>query len=410
MPDKTKSLIEKWIPILKVGTFFDSSGQKHVFTEEKLDLIAQKYAQSEHEAPAVIGHPETNSPAWGWVDKFKRIGEILFFKLSQAAPDFEQWVRDGRYKKRSISLYPDLTPRHVGWLGAQPPAVPGLADAFTSPPGDSLITFDFGEKHFTVKNILSNLRDWLIEKEGIETADRIVSQFDLQFLGQPEPELDQIAPAFNQQKIDNSNMEKTKMHKTLGEKIKAAFTKSVDNIPSEDFEEIMLPGPNSSPASFSQADLDAAKAAGEKEAKEKADAEFAQKNKDILTANLKKEIADFCEAQAEEGKIIPAWTKAGLREFMLSLVEDDTQIEFAEGEEKISRLVWFKNFMSELPKVVDFKEVAERGDTLPDDAGGKLTAFAEQLQKDEGISFYEAFDKVQRQHPALTQEYINTLE
>lgn len=405
-----KTLIDKWIPILKVGTFFDSSGKKHTFDEKKLDLIAQKYADSEHEAPAVIGHPKTNSPAWGWVEGFKRVGTELVFKLSQVAPEFEQWVKDGRYKKRSISLYPDLTPRHIGFLGGQPPAVPGLADAFSTPPDENLITFDFGEKHFVVENIFSRLRDWFIEKEGIETADRIINQFDLKVLTQPEPEPETPLPAFSHQKTDTSAKEKKKMN--LKDTLKAAFSKAVDDTPEDQLPGIVTPptATGKKPVSFSQSDIEAAKAEGEKEAKEKADADFAQEKKDNREKELKTEIANFCEAQAKAGKIIPAWIKAGLQEFMLSLVEDTTEIEFAEGEKKTSRLDWFKNFMAGLPKTVTFSELAKRDGQVSDDPGERLTHFAEQLQKDENITFNEAFEKVQIQHPGLTQEYIATIQ
>ena len=48
--------------------------------------------------------------------------------FKQVAPEFESLVKSGRFKKRSAAFYQDGSLRHVGWLGAVPPAVKGLAD------------------------------------------------------------------------------------------------------------------------------------------------------------------------------------------------------------------------------------------------------------------------------------------
>jgi hypothetical protein len=58
-------------------------------------------------------------------------------RLPPGGPEFAQLLREGRFKKRSVSLFPDLRLRHVGFLGAAAPAVAGLKDvAFSagSPP------------------------------------------------------------------------------------------------------------------------------------------------------------------------------------------------------------------------------------------------------------------------------------
>ena len=118
-----------WIDIFKTGTHTDSKGRTNAFTHDDLDGIVASYSAGEHEAPVVIGHPKDDSPAWGWVEGLRRTGDILQGKLRELAPEFVEWVKEGRYKKRSISLYPDNTLRHVGFLGAMPPAVKGLTDA-----------------------------------------------------------------------------------------------------------------------------------------------------------------------------------------------------------------------------------------------------------------------------------------
>ncbi len=135
-----------WIEIFRTGTHTSSEGITKTWTEADLDKIAASYGDSSHEAPVVIGHPEKNAPAYGWVKAVKRQGNLLLAKLTQVAPEFAELVKAGRYKKRSISLYPDGTLRHIGFLGAQPPAVKGLADiAFNDSNQDAPVSYDFSD-------------------------------------------------------------------------------------------------------------------------------------------------------------------------------------------------------------------------------------------------------------------------
>ena len=117
-----------WIQVFKTGKHIDASGQEKEWRKEDLDQIIYSYNPQGHEAPVVIGHPEENAPAYGWVEALKREGEVLYAKLKNLVPDFVDMVRRGLFKKRSISVYPDLTLRHIGFLGAIPPAIKGLED------------------------------------------------------------------------------------------------------------------------------------------------------------------------------------------------------------------------------------------------------------------------------------------
>jgi hypothetical protein len=142
-PSGTASFLDGWDHVFRVGEHTDSSGVKHVFTEEDLAKIAFNYDPNVHEAPLVIGHPETDAPAFGWIEKVKAVGKDLFVKYKDLAPEFVEWVRRGLYKKKSVKLYPDLTLRHVGYLGATPPAVKGLRNfAFADESGKGSI-FEF---------------------------------------------------------------------------------------------------------------------------------------------------------------------------------------------------------------------------------------------------------------------------
>ncbi len=117
----------QWIELFRAGNY----GEKGAYTEADIDKMVANYDPAKHEAPVVVGHPEHDAPAFGWVESLKRAGSVLLGKLKQVPAQFEDLVREGRFKKRSISLYrtadgPAL--RHVGFLGAMPPEVKGLAD------------------------------------------------------------------------------------------------------------------------------------------------------------------------------------------------------------------------------------------------------------------------------------------
>lgn len=117
-----------WIPVFKTGAHTDTGGNTRTWTERDLDHIVNSYNPRYHEAPVVIGHPKDNAPAWGWVESLKREGNTLYSKLRDIVPEFVDMVKNGLFKKRSISLYPDGSLRHIGFLGAAPPAVKGLPD------------------------------------------------------------------------------------------------------------------------------------------------------------------------------------------------------------------------------------------------------------------------------------------
>ena len=122
-----------WKEVFKVGKHTDANGNEREWSQEDLDIIVEKYnnqlPDDRHEAPVVIGHPVNNSPAYAWVKELKRDGDILLAKFAQIDPQFEKLIKEGKYKKVSIALYPDMMLRHVGFLGAVPPAVKGLKDS-----------------------------------------------------------------------------------------------------------------------------------------------------------------------------------------------------------------------------------------------------------------------------------------
>jgi hypothetical protein len=145
----------KPLHIFKPGNQTAMSGVTLAFSESDLADSARAYDPAKHEAPIVIGHPRHDAPAYGWVKSLSCTNEGLNAEPHQVDADFAELVATGRYKKISASFYlPDAANnpvpgvyylRHVGFLGAQPPAVKGLKQAEFADAEDGVVEFgDWG--------------------------------------------------------------------------------------------------------------------------------------------------------------------------------------------------------------------------------------------------------------------------
>ncbi|MBF0453259.1 MAG: DUF4200 domain-containing protein [Magnetococcales bacterium] len=138
-------------PIFQAGRHQDISGTTVSITKVELDKTASAYQPTRHEAPLVIGHPQDDAPAWGWVSKLSVKNATLQASVQQVDPAFRQIVQAGRYKKVSASFYTPTAAnnpvpgtyylRHVGFLGAQPPAIKGLGDVSFNEAESGVLTF-----------------------------------------------------------------------------------------------------------------------------------------------------------------------------------------------------------------------------------------------------------------------------
>ncbi|MGH9789350.1 MAG: hypothetical protein ACRD4U_11695, partial [Candidatus Acidiferrales bacterium] len=123
------SLEGAWIEIFRAGDY----GERGNWTPDDLDRLAAAYDPRKQSAPVVLGHPADDAPAYGWVKRLRRAGQSLWAQLEKVDPALEALLRAGRFAQRSVALYKQfpLTGgpylRHVGFLGAAPPAVKGLA-------------------------------------------------------------------------------------------------------------------------------------------------------------------------------------------------------------------------------------------------------------------------------------------
>lgn len=161
------------IEIFKTGVHTASQGQILNVTKADLDRIVANFDPNKHDVPVVIGHPKSDHPAWAWVKSLIRIGEKLFYQEKDTVPAFDEMRRLKMFKKRSISLYPGGMLKHVGWLGAQPPAIKGLNDANFAA-ANCCDTFEFSEnEEGIVQEYNEKLESQFAEEDqiGQEIAD-----------------------------------------------------------------------------------------------------------------------------------------------------------------------------------------------------------------------------------------------
>lgn len=146
----------KKIHIFKTGTHTDSNGVSVSFTETDLQNAINAYNPAIHQAPIVVGHPKTDAPAFGWVKSLTADGSNMYAIPEQIQHDFGEQVKQGLYKKVSASFYPPNSPtnpvkgvyylRHLGFLGAEPPAIKGLEPIEFNENDTSIeLTLDFSE-------------------------------------------------------------------------------------------------------------------------------------------------------------------------------------------------------------------------------------------------------------------------
>jgi len=344
---------DDYIPIFRGGKQIASNGKEYD-GDALIERALANFNAAKHEPPVVIGHPKDDTaPSYGWVESLKKQGDLLMAKFKQVQPDFADMVKAGLFKKRSASFYPDGTLRHIGFLGATPPAVKGLPDVAFTEGEDSCFEFSESFAWSSIADVFRNLREWLIEKFDQETADRLV----------PDWKIDDIRSAANSPSEvvqPNNYKEKEVSNMNFKEKLKAFLGTigfDVSKIPDE-----AIPGeaPAATGQQFSEADIEKIRTDAERKGKEAAERNFAEQQKQTRLATIKTEIAAFCESLIKAGKITPATVAFGLPEILFSMAELDNQIEFGEKKEKFTAFDRMKAMLESATPLINFKEVATR--------------------------------------------------
>lgn len=404
--DMSEFFEDQWVEVFRTGSQTDSAGNTKEWTKEDLETIVSKYNdQNDHEAPLVIGHPKDNAPAFGWVEKLKTDGKTLFAKFNQIVPEFLEAVSQGLYKKRSISLYPDLTLRHIGFLGAVPPAVKGLADIKFQEQQEITIEFcmdclvnQINYKFETMASILRNSRESIIEEKGIETADKLIPSWLIDSIGREiEPPMDEDLYQENTNKKGEKVMsiELQKQIDDLTVKFNEAVKKNSD-----------LETENKDLALKIQ---DLTSKLPKEPPKMTAFEEEQQKEINALKAEIENQkkinrigsYKEFITNLHTQGKVVTE-SQSVLIDLMEAL-HTVGEFNFAEGKSDV--LAKFKEFLTKQPKIVNFEEIdTETQRKLSQEtASNKLNAFAEKIAKEEKISFSEALSKAQSENPDLAR-------
>ena len=353
--------------IFKPGSQTDLSGRTLEFTEADLVACAKAYDPALHEAPLVVGHPKHDNPAYGWVKSLSADAEGLAAEPQQVDAQFAELVGAGRFKKISASFYTPDSPnnpvpgsyylRHVGFLGALPPAVKGLREVSFAEQEDGVVEFgDWG--HDVNAGLWRRMREWLLTKFGQEAADQVVPDWQIESIReaaqQPTDTTRQVAFAeTSQAPAVASTAEPTSQENHVNTAEAAALTAENNQLKQQ------------------LADANALR-----------EAELATKRH--------QDNVSYAEALVAAGTLAPKHQAAVVA--FLDFSEANTSLEFGEGDAKQPLATAFKSFLGDLPKVVDFGEHATK-DKAGQAAAAGTVEFGEnvdqgRLAKDREIRLY----------------------
>ncbi|QUC05833.1 peptidase [Aggregatibacter sp. oral taxon 513] len=316
------------IEIFKAGKRTDANGVEVEITTADLQQAVDAYNINFHESPAVIGHPKHNAPAYGWVKRLELDGDVLKAEFDQIDPEFAEMVEKGRFKKISSSFYLADSPnnpcpgnlylRHVGFLGAMPPAVKGLRNPEFADNEQGVVDFsDWAEA-----SLWRRLRDWIIGTHGQEEADKAVPDY--------------LVASVQEESIRND----------LKRYQKDEMGISHFNEPNPTSEN---PQSTEGETEMTAEEIEQLKAENEKLKAEKADA---------LLNQAKADNADFAESLVKAGKLAPVAKQQAIDLLNYgSTTAAGGVVEFGEGESLHGKI---KAFLEAQPKVVEFTEVATK--------------------------------------------------
>lgn len=356
-----KSLTAR-IEVFRSGTFTPMNGDPITYSAADLSAVADAYDNDSAPAPIVVGHPKTDAPAFGWVKSFDydASADRLYANLDEIDPSFAEAVKAGRYKKVSLSFFrPESEgnpvpgtwyPRHVGFLGAAAPAVAGLKNVqFADDAEAPIFSADFGERGFEeTASLMRSLRDFLIDKFGMEQADKALPSYRIDWLDETTIE-PKSQPMFSAKTLERN--------------------KEVKDDPN-----------------FAARDAElSARAASLKEREDKLAHE----------AHV-----SFAEGLVTGSKIPPAAKDKVVA--ILDALTDEATVSFAAGDEKVSPRQALTDLLTGLPKVVEYGR-ADLGEDITD---RQTVAFASdgRAVDSERMAIHQKAVEFQRKNPGT--DYI----
>ena len=379
----------KRINIFKTGTHTSSNGTTLDFSEDKLQGSAESYSPSVHEAPIVIGHPKDNGPAYGWVKSMEFSEGSLDAIPDQVNEDFAEMVKSGAFKKVSASFYlPDapnnpspgnLYLRHVGFLGAQPPAIKGLAPVDFSEEEEGVVEFEEDWRTAmdmsTIARVFKSMREFIIDKFSKDEADKTLPDYLID---------DLRTSAEERRKADDSPVTDFSESETDPEhdmKLEEALAKVTD-----------LESQNT------QLEADKQKLADENKSLQSKVASFAEaeskRRKEALTAKV--------DALIKEGKVTPA-ERGKVLAFAERLGDQTVDFGEADDEKGLNAQDEYLKSLEERKPAVDFNEHSgdENGGEQPQTAqslAAKAVEYQEEQRKaGRNISIAEAVNHLHKE-------------
>lgn len=355
------------IHIFKAGTHRSTTGHEFAFSEADLAATASAYDPALHEAPLVIGHPKTDDPAYGWTKSVAVAADGLFAVPHEVQPAFSELVDSKAFKKISAKFYGKDDPanpvpgvyylRHIGFLGAQPPAIKGLKGIEFSDAGDGIeFELEFSEAEdamvWALDDIVAALRamrEHVIEKEGTESADKVLPGWRLESLTASATraraalaKAPGLAPAFSEptthQESTTVSPEEAAALQARAQQLEADLAAARTTVRAS-----AVAANTAAHAAFAEALI--------------ADARIATADKAVVTALL-----DFAEPAVIQGEDAPA------------------VVEFGEGEAKQPIGAAIKAFLQGLPQRVGTGEQASRDRAAATNGAGQ----GDELQYAEG--------------------------
>ena len=318
--------------IFFAGTHTASDGSSHTFSEADVADLVASYDPAHAEAQIVVGHPKIEDPSYGGIASLSLDETGVHAVPHNVDAEFAGLVNAGRFPSISASIYRPNDKgnpkpghfylRHVGFLGAQPPALKGLKrPTLNFAADDAAVEFSMPMQRrvsslgYYLKRLFQGLRDRSIETDGAEKTEQLIPQWCIDGIAEATADDDQAMTAF---------AEATHTEQTMTQQTTADFAEQQKQLDSKRTE-------------IEQREQ--ALKAREDEAR-------------------REDAASFAEQLVKDGKLLPRH-KAGIVELLLAF-PTGAVLNFAEADGQAATdhnaPELLRAFLSELPPRVDFAE------------------------------------------------------
>lgn len=424
---KSDELKEPWVEAFKVGKVTDMAGKEHDFSEADLEDLNEgihEQLKAGYQPPLVKGHPKVDDPRVGSIVDSKVEDNVLKVKLDDVSNDFAEEVKKGGFKYLSASIYSNLKKglRHLGALGAHAPAMKGMAplcfgegcfaevDKGVTEQDVSMFAESFAWDRLVPASVFERLvyrfsalgrmfrsqREQLIEKEGIEAADKVFPEYVVKDVEDAESIL-KDAKDFPKQTPPVQATAAKDAQSSFGD-----HDETTDSAPLENGEQNPQPTtpPHDEPtASIPEGHSSEAARLSEENAALKAENDALKADK--LAAERLRAGAAFSETL--DKAIADGRCNQVLKDNLMKVfgvcqeVPVDGEGCFGEGDDRVNIADVLAKTVAALPKIVDFGEAPEMRDTPQLAAGEALAKYkAEQESKGRVLSFAEAAEEYDR--------------